>query len=431
MPAQDVRRPSKEFAMPTRRFDIDSPGGYRLSGRIERPEGQVRGWALFAHCFTCGKDGLTAVRIARALAALGIGTLRFDFAGIGGSGGDTEGGSFGADARDIVAMAAAMAAHDMAPTLLIGHSLGGAAVLAAAAEIASAEAIATIAAPFDVSSVLDHFDAAAIDRIESEGEAEVTLAGRAFTVGKAFLDDLRHHDLGARIEHLRRPLLILHAPFDQVVAIDNATKIFLAARHPKSFVSLDRADHLLSEQADADYAASLICTWAARYLPPLNETRDDGGATDVVAEETGGGRFQVAIRAGGVRFLADEPTSVGGLGSGPTPYDLLSAALGACTTMTLRLYAEQKQLPVDRIRTAVGHTKRAGETPADHFTRLISIDGDISGEQRARMLEIADRCPVHRTLERGATVETRAGDPPAEAEPIEAHVEAVEAMLEG
>ncbi|WP_157217003.1 bifunctional alpha/beta hydrolase/OsmC family protein [Flavisphingomonas formosensis] len=415
--------------MPTRIFDFDSPAGYRLSGRLELPEGRTRGWALFAHCFTCGKDGIAAVRIARALAALGIGTLRFDFAGIGKSGGALAESGFGADTQDLVAAAEAMAADGIAPSLLIGHSLGGAAVLSAAVDMPSVKAVATLAAPFDVSHVLHHFDPDGIARIEAEGQAQVALGGRPFTVSRAFLDDLRRHDLGARIAALHRPLLVMHAPLDDVVGIDNATRIFLAARHPKSFVSLDRADHLLTDRADADHAAAMIAAWAAPYLPALDETRGDGSERDVVAEETGGGRFQVAIRAGGIRFLADEPEAVGGLGSGPTPYDLLCAALAACTTMTLRLYAERKQWPVERIRTAVGHMKEKGIEPPDLFTRRIAIDGALDAEQRARLMEMADRCPVHRTLEGGARFETASGESPSPAEPIDAHEEAMTRMV--
>lgn len=414
--------------MPTQIFDFDG-GSHRLSGRLELPEGTPRGWALFAHCFTCGKDQRVAVRIARSLAAQGIGTLRFDFAGIGGSGGTLAESSFAADRRDLIAAAETMAAAGHAPALLVGHSFGGAAALAAAGDIPSIKAVATIAAPFDITHVLRHFDETSVDAIERDGEADVMLAGRTFRIGKPFLDDLRRHDQGARIAALHRPLMILHGPFDEVVDIENATRVFLAARHPKSFVSLDKVDHLLTGAGDAEHAAQLIAAWAAPYMPRPEPTRDQGDA-DVVAEETGAGRFQVAIQAGGIRFLADEPAAVGGLGSGPTPYDLLSAGLAACTTMTLRLYADQKGWEIGRIRTAVGHAKRKGEIPADLFTRRIDFDGTVDAERRARLLEIADRCPVHRTLESTARVETSIGGPPAAAEPIAAHMSAVQGLVE-
>jgi putative redox protein len=408
--------------MPTEAFDF--PGTRApIAGRLEVPAGPVRGWAIVAHCFTCGKDQLVAVRIARALAAQGIGTLRFDFAGIGESGGSLAEGSFADDARDIVAAAEAMAAAGRGPALLVGHSFGGAAALAAAGDMPSIEAVATIAAPFDVAHVLHHFGEEALAAIEREGVGDVTLAGRPFRFGKRFLDDLRRQDQGARIAGLHKPLLVLHAPFDQIVDVENATRIFLAARHPKSYVSLDKADHMLSGDGEAEHVAAMIAAWASPYLPRLEETRDSGEA-DVVAEETRAGRFQVAIQAGGTSFLADEPESVGGLGSGPTPYDLLSAGLAACTTMTLRLYADQKGWPVARIRTAVGHQKRKGELPADVFARRIEIEGMLDDEQRTRMLEIADRCPVHRTLESAAAVTTSAGAPPAATDPIDAHMEA-------
>jgi putative redox protein len=217
--------------------------------------------------------------------------------------------------------------------------------------------------------------------------------------------------------------MVLHAPRDEVVGVDHATRIFLAARHPRSFVSLDDADHLLTRPADAEYVASVIAAWAARYLPPVEETRSEGQPGEVFAEETRAGKFQLSLRAGGIRFLADEPESVGGFGSGPTPYDLLSAALAACTTMTLRLYADQKGLPVDRIATSVGHMKRQGQKPADLFTRRISIEGAIDEAQRARMIEIADRCPVHRTLEAGSAFDRVSDESDVVAESVAAHAQ--------
>jgi uncharacterized OsmC-like protein/fermentation-respiration switch protein FrsA (DUF1100 family) len=397
--------------VPTRSFEFLNPGGHRLSGSLEMPEGIQRGWALFAHCFTCGKNNLAAARIARALASVGIGVLRFDFTGLGDSEGSFADASFSLNVQDLVSAADAMEAAGMPPRLLIGHSLGGSAMLAAAGRIASARAVATIAAPFDVAQVRHLLDPAGLARLETEGQALVQVVGRPMAVGKAFVDDLRTHDPGARIAALRRPLLLLHPPQDRTVDIENATRIFLAARHPKSFLSLDDADHLLSKREDAEQVAHLIATWAARYLPepPAGHLV----AADAEAEETGLGKFQLAQRSGGSRWLADEPATVGGLGSGPTPYNLLSSALAACTTMTLRHYADSKGWPVTRIRTAVSHQKDKTTSPPDVFSRRVSIDGPITQAQLAQLLDMAQRCPVHRTLEGGARFEPVEGETPA------------------
>ena len=397
--------------MPTRPFEFLNRNGHRLSGSLEMPEGIPRGWALFAHCFTCGKNNLAAVRIARTLASVGIGVLRFDFTGLGGSEGNFADASFSLNVQDLVSAASAMEAAGMPPRLLIGHSLGGSAMLAAADRIAGAHAIATIAAPFDVAQVLHLLDPAGLARLQTEGQALVQVVGRPMAVGKAFVDDLRTHDPGARIAALHRPLLLLHAPQDRTVDIENATRIFLAARHPKSFVSLDDADHLLSKREDAEQVARLIATWADRYLPEPPAGRPV--AADAEAEETGLGKFQLALRSGGSRWLADEPETVGGLGSGPTPYNLLSSALAACTTMTLRHYADSKGWPVTRIRTAVNHRKDKAISPPDVFSRRVSIDGAITEAQRTQLLDMAQRCPVHRTLEGGARFEPVEGEPPA------------------
>ncbi|UAJ11327.1 bifunctional alpha/beta hydrolase/OsmC family protein [Glacieibacterium megasporae] len=386
--------------MSTRPFDFANAAGHRLSGRLELPAGPPHAWALFAHCFTCGKDNLAAVRIARRLAGAGIAVLRFDFTGLGASEGDFAATNFTLNVADLVAAAAAMTAADMPPTLLIGHSLGGAAVLAAAGSLPDILAVATIAAPFDVAHVLAQVSPDALAEIERSGMADVRLGGRPFTLGKQFVDDVRKHDQNARIASLKRPLLLLHAPRDKVVTIDNATQIFLAAHHPKSYVSLDGADHLLSNPRDADFAADMIAAWASRYLPAAITAVASG--YDAEAEETGMGKFQLAIRAGQAAFIADEPVSVGGLGSGPSPYDLLCAGLAACTTMTLRLYATSKGWPVERIRTAVGHRKEADAVPPDVFTRQITIVGDLDDAQRAKLGGAADRCPAHRTLEQGS-----------------------------
>lgn len=385
---------------------LEFPGGQgqQLSGRLDLPDGPARAHALFAHCFTCTKDSVAAVRIARALTALGFGVLRFDFTGLGRSAGEFGDSTFGGNVKDVHEAARALAATGREPRLLIGHSLGGAAVLAAAADLTSVKAVATIGAPFEVQHVTRLFGDKLGDLLE-RGEAEVSLGGQPFRMRRSFVDELRSHDQGRRIGALRRALLVMHAPRDAIVDISNAASIFQAARHPKSFVSLDDADHLLTRPADAAYAADVIAAWASRYLgpAPVRNAGDDGA---VVVETTGEGNFQVEVRAPGVRFLADEPVDSGGSGSGPTPYDLLCAALGACTAMTLRLYARRKTWPLTSVRVRVGHMRSQTATPADTFVRTIEVEGDLGAEERARLVEIAGRCPVHRTLERGSRVDT-------------------------
>jgi uncharacterized OsmC-like protein/alpha-beta hydrolase superfamily lysophospholipase len=386
-------------------FEFEGEQGARLVGRFDLPDGTPRSHALFAHCFTCTKESLAAVRIGRALAAQGIGVMRFDFTGLGQSGGDFADSTFSGSVKDVQAAAAAMRNAGMGPALLIGHSLGGAAVLAAAADLPEAKAIATIGAPFDVAHVTRLFGDG-LQTLLEQGEGEVNLGGRPFRMRRSFLDDLEAHDQGQRIAGLRRALLVLHAPTDRTVDIDNAARIFQAARHPKSFVSLDDADHLLTRPADSAYAAEVISAWATRYVgrPP---PRNAGEPGVVVVEETGEGNFQVEIQAGGVHFLADEPVDVGGMGSGPTPYDLLCAALGACTAMTIRMFARRKELPLRRVRVCVGHARTKGETRPDGFVREIALEGDLTDEQRSRLIEIAERCPVHASLERGARISTQ------------------------
>ncbi|WP_257551761.1 bifunctional alpha/beta hydrolase/OsmC family protein [Sphingopyxis sp. DBS4] len=395
--------------MSTQAFDFIGADGQNLSGKLDLPDGPVSSHVLFAHCFTCTKSSLAAVRLSRALTALGYGVLRFDFTGLGQSGGDFADSSFSGSIADVIAAADAMREAGRPVALLIGHSLGGAAVLAAAGHIPDAEAVATIGAPFDVEHVTRLF-ADSIEELETKGEAEVRIGGRPFRLRKSFVDDLASHDQGERIHALRKPLLILHSPQDAIVSIDNATAIFKAAFHPKSFVSLNGADHLLTDRKDAEFAATIIAAWASRYLANPAPARSDKQTGVVTVAETGEGAFQVEVSAGGVSFLADEPPEVGGLGSGPTPYDLLAAGLGACTAMTLRLYARGKQLPLDRATVTVGHTRRRGTEPSDLFTRRLHLEGALSDEQRQRLTEIAARCPVHRTLEGGAAVETELGE---------------------
>ena len=391
--------------MRSKLFEFEGEKGSRLVGKLDLPDGPAHSYALFAHCFTCTKESLAAVRIGRALAGQGIGVLRFDFTGLGQSGGDFADSTFSGSVKDVIAAARAMSDASMEPAVLVGHSLGGAAVLAAAADLPSVKAIATIGAPFDVQHVTRLFGDDLKTLLE-QGEAEVKLGGRPFKMRRSFIDDLSAHDQAQRIGGLRRALLVMHAPMDRTVDIDNAAQIFQAARHPKSFVSLDDADHLLTRSADSAYAAEVISAWATRYIgkPPPRSASEPG---EVVVEETGEGNFQVEVLAGGARFLADEPVEVGGLGSGPTPYDLLCAALGACTAMTIRMYARRKAWPLRHVRVCVGHARTGGDDPPDGFLREVALEGDLTEEQRSRLMEIAERCPVHASLKQGARVSTQ------------------------
>lgn len=395
--------------MSTKPFDFIGADGQQLSGRLDLPDSPATSHALFAHCFTCTKSSVAAVRLSKALTALGYGVLRFDFTGLGQSSGDFADSSFSGSIADVIAAADAMR-HSGRPTeLLIGHSFGGAAVLAAAAHIPEVKAVATIGAPFHVDHVTRLFSGG-LDELRTKGEAEVQLGGRPFKLRQSFVDDLASHDQGERIRTLRKPLLILHSPQDATVSIDNATAIYQAAFHPKSFVSLDGADHLLTNSKDAEFAATIIAAWSSRYLAIPVPARSEEQSGVVTVAETGEGAFQVEVSAGGVRFLADEPPEVGGFGSGPTPYDLLAAGLGACTAMTLRMYAGRKQLSLDRVTVTIGHSRQHAGEPSALFTRRLHLEGNLSDEQRQRLLEIAERCPVHRTLEGGATVETELGE---------------------
>jgi putative redox protein len=377
----------------------------------------VRAFALFAHCFSCTKDILAAQRIATGLATAGVAVLRFDFTGLGLSEGDFANTNFSSNVEDLIRAADYLRSNYAAPVILIGHSLGGAAVLAAAERIPEAKAVVTISAPADVAHVLRQLGCA-LDRIKSEGEAEVKLAGRPFRIRRSFVEDAETQRLEDKIRTLGRALLVLHAPRDEVVGIENASRIFLAAKHPKSFVSLDDADHLLSRPKDASYAAGVIAAWAARYIP---EARAEiAEAEHVVVRETGEGKFQNLVVAGRHRLIADEPVAAGGLDTGPNPYDYLSIALGACTAMTLRTYAEYKKLALGRVAVEVRHGKIAadhctdcGEAAEgrngkiDRFERIIRIEGEIDAGLAAKVAEIADKCPVHRTLESRPAVVTR------------------------
>jgi uncharacterized OsmC-like protein/fermentation-respiration switch protein FrsA (DUF1100 family) len=404
--------------MQNQRITFPGASGELLSARLSLPaDGKVRACALFAHCFTCSKDLKAAVNISRAMTQQGLAVLRFDFTGLGESEGDFAGTTFTSNVEDLVAASSFMEQELDAPAILIGHSLGGAAVLQAAARLPSVRAVATIGAPFDPAHVTNLF-VDALPEIEARGSADVVLAGRRFTLGGDFVRDLETHNVEETLAALGRPLLIFHSPVDNTVGIENAARLYRSARHPKSFVSLDDADHLLLRERDSLYVGTVLAAWVERYLEPVTEpqTMDELRADNAVTARTSAGAFRTEIRLGSHSIVADEPTAVGGDNLGPTPYDLLASALGACTTMTLRMYAERKKWPLEEAVVTLKHSRvheedeercETEDARLDRLDRDLKLVGPLSSDQRQRLLEIADRCPVHRTLSAGVRIATR------------------------
>ena len=402
--------------MTTEKVTFTGHQGDKLSARLDMPDGPHLATALFAHCFTCSKDIPAARRVAGRLTAMGIAVLRFDFTGLGHSEGEFANTTFTSNVGDLVAAANYLASRAMAPGLLIGHSLGGAAVLRAAGQIASVKAVVTIGAPFDPAHVTHNFGDA-LDRIRQQGQAQVQLGGRPFTIGRDFVDDVTAARLEPDIAGLGRALLVMHTPRDTIVGIENAGQIFTAAKHPKSFVTLDDGDHLLTDPAIAEHAASVIAAWSARYLDVTTPPPPPGAPEGVVrvAEADPNGFLQDITAGPAHHMLADEPLAYGGHNMGPSPYGFLAAGLGACTSMTIRMYARRKGWPLDHVSVDVTHDKvhaqdagAAGGGKVDQFNRAIRLDGQLSAEQRQKLMEIADKCPVHKTLESSAHVTTRA-----------------------
>lgn len=402
--------------MTTERVEFEGHAGDALSARLDLPQGRQLATAIFAHCFTCSKDIPAARRISERLASMGIAVLRFDFTGLGHSKGEFANTNFSSNARDLVKASEYLAQRGMPADLLIGHSLGGAAVLKAAGDVPSARAVVTLGAPFDPAHVAHNFGSA-VKTIRKDGAAEVSLAGRPFTIKKDFLDDINATNLAPLIGNLKKALLVLHAPGDETVGIENASDIFMAAKHPKSFVTLDNADHLISDPDDAEYAADVIAAWSARYLELRKPSAPIGAPEGVVrVTEANSNGFLQDVQAGPkLHTLADEPESVGGSGMGMTPYQYLAAGLGACTSMTIRMYARRKKWPLDHVSVDVMHDKIHAtdcdhciteEGKVDEFKRIITLVGDLDDAQRTRLMEIADRCPVHRSLENEVSVVT-------------------------
>ncbi|MCM2560993.1 bifunctional alpha/beta hydrolase/OsmC family protein [Lutimaribacter sp. EGI FJ00015] len=400
--------------MTTERINFEGHGGHDLAARLDMPDGPHLATALFAHCFTCGKDIVAARRIATRLAAMGIAVLRFDFTGLGHSEGEFANTSFSSNIDDLLRAANYLEGRGMAPGLLIGHSLGGAAVIRAASQIDSVKAVVTLGAPHDPAHVTHNFSDA-LPRIAEQGAAEVDLGGRKFCIGREFIEDVRAGPLDQALAGMRAALLVMHAPRDAVVGVDNATAIFSAKKHPKSFVTLDDADHLITRAEDAEYAAGVIAAWSGKYLNLRAPTPPPGAPEGIVrASEADANGFLQDIQSGPHHHaLADEPVAYGGTNRGMSPYGFMAAGLAACTSMTIRMYARRKGWPLEHVSVDVSHDKvhaqdAGGATgdKVDRFTRRIRLDGELDKDQRARLLEIADRCPVHRTLERASSVKT-------------------------
>jgi putative redox protein len=405
--------------MSTQKITFPGHDGSDLAARLDMPSGPHLATALFAHCFTCSKDIPAARRIAGRLAAAGIAVLRFDFTGLGHSEGEFANTSFASNIEDLRAAARWLEGEGKAPDMLIGHSLGGAAVLRAAGDIASARAVVTIGAPFDPAHVTENFSEE-IETICREGEARVSLGGRPFVIKRQFIEDISSQNLHDVVAKLKRALLVLHAPRDNIVGIDNAAEIFMAAKHPKSFITLDDADHLITRGEDAEYAADVIAAWATRYLeltPPAPPPGAPEGITRV-SEADPAGFLQDVTSGPAHHTLADEPEAYGGTNRGMSPYGFLAAGLGACTSMTIRMYARRKGWPLEHVSVDVTHSKvhaqdaePGAKDKIDEFHRKITLTGALSADQRQRLLEIADRCPVHRTLESASNIVTALVEP--------------------
>jgi len=402
--------------MQFKKLEFANAAGQKLSARLDLPvDGKPIAYALFAHCFTCSKNIKAIGHISRALTLERIAVLRFDFTGLGESEGEFADTNFSSNVEDLLWAAEFMQEEYEAPTILIGHSLGGAAVLQAAERIPSSQAVVTIAAPADpghVKFALGHTK----EIIERQGEAHVDLAGRRFKIKKQFLDDLESVHMQKTIENLNRALLIFHSPTDDVVGIENAARIYKAARHPKSFISLDKADHLLMNPNDSRYVGSVIAAWATKYIDVdrRNAKREQVTEKRIVAR-TGQAGFLTDILVNDHSMVADEPLAVGGTNLGPTPYDFLVAGLGACTSMTLRMYADRKGWPLDSVTVRLKHQKIHSDDcetcddstgMLDLIDRDIELAGPLDNEQKKRLKEIANKCPVHRTLQSEIVINT-------------------------
>lgn len=394
--------------MPRQKIEFKGHDGGYLAGLLQYPDEAPRAWVLFAHCFSCGKDIAAASRIARALVAQGFAVLRFDFTGLGNSDGDFANTNFSSNVTDLQKAADFMREQYEAPGLLIGHSLGGTAALIAAGDIPECKGVVTIGAPYEPAHMTKHFSDN-LQTIMDDGEANVELGGRSLTIKKQFVEDVTRVSVDDLVGKLRRALLIFHSPLDEVVSAEEAEKIYKAARHPKSFVSLDHADHLLTNKSDAEYVAAIVASWATRYLGESQHVKSVESDLEKGAVSVGerNHQFTRTVKTDNHQWFADEPASSGGHDLGPDPYEHLLAALGTCTSMTIRMYANRKGLPLDDVQVKLRHHRRYADDcegcekeagKIDVMEREISFQGDLDAAQRSKLLEIADKCPVHKTL---------------------------------
>ncbi|KZN38108.1 hypothetical protein N474_01445 [Pseudoalteromonas luteoviolacea CPMOR-2] len=388
--------------------------GNTLAGLLERPKEHIKAVVLFAHCFTCGKDIAAASRISRALVKQNYAVLRFDFTGLGNSDGDFANTNFSSNLDDLRAASDYLRESLFAPQILIGHSLGGAAVIAVANQIPEVKAVVTIGAPANAEHVTHNF-AAHIEQISQCGEAQVQLGKRTFNIKKQFLEDLNEQSQKQSVIK-NKALLIMHSPIDDVVSIEQAESIYVNAKHPKSFISLDDADHLLTRSTDAEYAATAITGWVDKYIVPHPAPNAQKVLHGELVVREKDHKFTLSVYSDSHSWLADEPIKVGGKNLGPDPYEHLLAALGTCTVMTMRMYANRKGLPVEDIKITLTHQKNyhddcencdSKNNYTEEITRHIEIKGPIDDAQRQKLLAIADKCPVHKTLHNTVQVKTQ------------------------